>query len=761
MKLVRKYLIYIISSIIVFLGIISMLNLDHSKLEFRGANGYELGRGAIFSRDLRLPSNFWGTFIEGDGFRGELVSNLHPVRSEYLGILVTGGGYHRGNRAIVQVLEQRSVVDEITFQGTDPNESYRIWIVDLRAHSGREYRLVLHDSLDGIRSWVGVGEKVFETSFPWLVKLQYQSNFSFVGYSALAIVHFLLFLMPGLVINYYWDSGRIQTGTYLPILKVLAFSFFVSYVLFWVFLFSPDLAKSLTLLVTVGCFGFLWFHRLEYKRFICSPKIGSGLVLVIVSGIFYLGTLFFYHNSNSPNVANDRFLQQLPIDNEIPYFFAKCLFTQGFGTADCFHESMGRGIWRSSDRPPLFSAVLAQLMAFNPGRVDSMYQYTGTIIQSTWVLGVLALAQFFRLNRAQRVFFVGSMVFSGFSILNTAFLWPKMITLSMFALGFILFLGYKNPGWKNVFLIGISWSLATLMHGGIQFTILAVAAIFLLSIRRTPVWKILGIVAVYGIVSVPWGLYKKYYDPPGNHLEVMRIAGQRDDYLDIDLYPGQLRLQDGQSTLSAIVDSYQRVPVEVIFENKKSNFVTPFEGISQFGDYIGGFFFTEQFESHGIGIRGQSFLYTWLALGLSWVLVLGIFVPTFWGRNFHLRQSFSFPQLSLVFILSYTLWAVIMFEPHATLIHQGSYATIPLALLVLSMVGRHLPGWVLYGVFGLNLLWNAVVWLIPVGSQSISDWYIMPVSFSLASLGGILYILLNSHRTRREKLHLVSCEGTN
>src|SRR5262249_28578344 len=84
--------------------------------------------------------------------------------------------------------------------------------------------------------------------------------------------------------------------------------------------------------------------------------------------------------------------------------------------------------------------------------------------------------------------------------------------------------------------------------------------LLLLLPRYFPGFVALGIAAaVYVSITVPWGLFQSWYDPPGNILIRQHLADRNRPW------------EEGQSTLRNIIDSYRPLDAGAILNNKLAN----------------------------------------------------------------------------------------------------------------------------------------------------------------------------------------------
>jgi hypothetical protein len=188
---------------------------------------------------------------------------------------------------------------------------------------------------------------------------------------------------------------------------------------------------------------------------------------------------------------------------------------------------------------------------------------------------------------------------------------------------------------------------------------------------------ILSAIAALVLTQGSWMVYQKVIDPPGDLLLRLQIANQ-------------IRLPGEHGPLlKVIVDAYEKKSIGTIVSNKVSNLDTPFTHIPSYvvdtGRLVEGYFLGG---NHGATTRSAAasdliainFFYLIPSIGF---LSLGFFA---WAavsiRDFR-RRAPPVMQLAgtiwLFLAVNIVTWALILFGPSATIIHQGTYATELLA----------------------------------------------------------------------------------
>ncbi len=473
------------------------------------------------------------------------------------------------------------------------------------------------------------------------------------------IVIFLVFLTYGISCSLLFKKSlKIRPNSFF--IYSILFSFFISYLFFWVYFFSNSIGKIITYLMLIfGLFGSI--PLFQKKNFNVIRSVFINLIFLFIVYFFYISIFETYSN-----YIDIRFTWKLPDDNKLPLKLAYCSFSVE-EISDCFK---GDGFWISSDRPPLFSGLILSVikLKFNKLPLDenllSFYHKIGTLFQLLWINAVyFFIPSFF--DKKFSKFFLLSMILSGTILLNSLFTWPKIITLVPFLFSLKILLKI-NQTYQDKFLAYGSLALANLFHGGILFTILGIIILefYNLIFKRNKIFEFkkvtLGLIVFY-IISTPWSFYQKYYDPKGDHLLKMRIAGQK-NIQEPDLYPNHSLILEAQSFKEALIESYTTVPMEDILKSKLSNLITFFK-----------FDYPDEFSLTSLNnfIKHNQFFYSFMSLGF---LNIGIL---FFIKNFIFqKQKKLIYTLLIIFFISNMIWIITMFEPNATMIHQGSYANL-------------------------------------------------------------------------------------
>ncbi|MBI1861598.1 MAG: hypothetical protein HYR96_11840 [Deltaproteobacteria bacterium] len=510
-----------------------------------------------------------------------------------------------------------------------------------------------------------------------------------LNFTLLSVFVGLCLVSPGLWVCDRFEK-KLNPALRIPLLAATVG--ILGYVAFFAYWMSPLLGKVMSAVVIVASLG--WgVPRLRRGL----GDLGLPLLLVLVAPLFYNAlNLKGEPRDSGALAAREIGGFHMPHDNFLPFMLAEKL-------AHGEDARMLDSDWHGSDRPPLQAGVflLVRPLADLPGLHAMGYQVTGCLLQAFWILALFFLGR--ALGRTDgaigTVFLI--LLLSGFCYLNTIYVWPKLLAASFFILGLSLWLFHATalPA-----LAGALVGLALLSHGGSAFPTLGLGVLML----RDFSWKrVLLFAAAAGALLMPWYLYKGLYDPPGNRLEKMHLAGTEP--------------ADSRSTGRAIIDAYSETPLHTIVEYKARNLARLWNA-KPFSIWVTGPLLSireAQFFSlfHTLGI---------LNIGLV-LLLLGL-----GGREWRI--------LGLLCGVTLALWITLLFGPDGAVLHQGSYV-LPLLVLIgsafclIDVLGRW--AWVL--VLGQGMIFFTV-WsvFLPL------SWFpggAVWVTVSTAALCGILHVV--------------------
>jgi hypothetical protein len=297
------------------------------------------------------------------------------------------------------------------------------------------------------------------------------------------------------------------------------------------------------------------------------------------------------------------------------------------------------------------------------------YVAVGVIAQCFWIPALWCLCRVFRLSSRTIAFVFFACVFSGFFLLNSVFVWPKLLSAALAAIALTIAMkpvdGNATLAWQELCLAATAGALGMLSHAGVAFTYPAMA---LIALQRgfARNFKRVGVAApVFMLWILPWSAYQKYYDPPGNRLAKWHLAGA----IEIDDRTFLEALRDGYSkmTLNEFADvKWENTKTLVGPNTPPKSFVWP-DRVDQF------YYLVKTFGLLNIG---------WLVLG-------GIFI----SRRKLDGEGELGARLLLISALSVLLWVLALYNPGSTLVPGGSYATVLFMYLALVIFIAKLPSW--------------------------------------------------------------------
>lgn len=222
-------------------------------------------------------------------------------------------------------------------------------------------------------------------------------------------------------------------------------------------------------------------------------------------------------------------------DNQIPMRIGQMLATGDMGNTGWM------GPWSTTDRPPLaygWHAFATKLFGSHLLPSDGTYLYhryswaMGVLLNTLWAPLVFLVLR--RVGAGQRLALamVAACLLSPFVLFNAGYVWPKMLSAAFgLAAAWLLFDGGRSPrrplreddaGFVGAALLS---ALALQSHGGAVFALPVMIALGV-ALRGLPTLRaMVRSAAVCLAILVPWMLYQRGVDPPGNALVKFAFAG--------------------------------------------------------------------------------------------------------------------------------------------------------------------------------------------------------------------------------------------
>ncbi len=632
---------------------------------------------------------------DGTGWTGSTTTIAGPFLSVYL------AGYP-GSANIRLAVENLQTGRQLPLQMDPPGDSWRLFHFPLPSQwKGLPVRLLVEDNASGPDGWVAFTEP---GSMPGL-----KSEVLFAGrILGLVLLLFVVLMLPSAATVVVASLRGVREPLDLIAAALLAMGL-VGYAAFWIFFFNrvAGIAYSYAVLLS-SCAVLLhaWTPARNRIRLRALRRMLEPVALVGLASVFVISLGFLYGRPASvQDYAAHRFgPPALWIDNFLPKLFADGVF----------HGRVPKPLasdWLSSDRPPLQTGMVLLVYPYTRGTRELLYQAAATILQLTFLTGLWAYLEAAKVSRKAMALALATAFVSGFVILNSFYTWPKLLPVAfLLILPAYLFTGRflsVRADWRVGASLGAAAGLAMLCHGGSIFALLGIA-VTLLFLRRLPSPRFLLAAALAAaLLYFPWMIYQKHYDPPGDRLLKMHLAG-------VTAVHAEAKLRD------LLISNYSSLHAKAILEYKLRNF-------SRLGEDTVGFWKNTAtlIQSSFVGnrmeraeavafLRNSMFLHWFSSIDIIGVAPLAV-LPCVLLRRRHSPEFRQACRLWLCTAITLAGWCLLMFGPGSTLAHQGCYFTE-----VAAFAGGTLAFWALSPRLAViattcHVLFNAALyaWLTP------------------------------------------------
>ncbi len=616
-----------------------------------------------------------GSQVGDDRNTGTFVSRAFAA-PETLGFFVSGNPSLEGNQLYLEVVGGSEKLYLRTMSDRADEWRQHHWILP-KNWRGRTVQLVADDHSTDPQGWLGITLPRGNTAAD---ELQTSLSRAFFAVASILLAG-IVFLLPGIAIawlldyRYKLDEIRFVCVTFLS-------SGAAGYFAFWIYLLNAKAgkiaSKGLVFASLVIVVYAVLARRANLKLF---REIAACALLMVTLTTFYTAVGFLYEYSEDPvEQAQERFIDPLPVDNGIPYLFADKLYS-----SQPIRPFL-MGDWKSSDRPPLQTGLaLLQFPLWQTENREFNYQILGTLLQSMWLVAIWILLRQLSVDRRVVVIVCAFCIFSRFFLMHSFYVWPKLLSASffIFALAALRFAEGKVDRCApfDAGVAGAAIALALLSHGGVAFSAIALAIVLLVGRKLPPVRSLVAGAAMLLLFLLPWMLYQKLYDPPGNRLLKWHLAGAMS--------------LDSRTFSQTFIDAYSQPKPSQIVENKIENVKALFgpwdiraQGKGLLDWYKTGTFF----------YLFQTF--NFLNLGFFVFLAARVF-------SFKPGSSVTFSAVQRLFLLSFVsiaVWCLLMYIPGSTVIHQGSLADDTLLFVGLIVTLAVATPRLMYALFGLQVL---------------------------------------------------------
>ncbi len=595
----------------------------------------------------------------GQGFAGGVFTTPAFRAPAAIEIYLSGFPSQKGNRIYLRrEQDPAQTLDLVSEIDPGPFWRARVWQVPGNWRN-TPVRLIVEDASPGVAAnWLAF-------TLPAQAQATYFSRLAHAGWQAvLMCLVALAFLLPGLAIAFIVDRYISLAPARMVIVSFVAAGL-LGYVVFWLFFINAATGQIASILIELDAFcvcAFFIAGAVKAGRRALPGAVTAVFAASALVAIFYASLGFVYLTDDNAGEAMQRrfFTYSLPPDNVLPEIVADRLYKD---------ESLSLPLlsgWQTSDRPPLQAGlVLIQYTLWPEITPDLVYQLASIFLQCVWVAGVWVLLSSTGLGQRCILPVLALCIFSGSCFLHSVYVWPKLLAAAFCLMGLSLFvtpagLSLKLSRWEWT-LAALCFALSLLSHSGTSFTMLGIFLV--LAFRwKDLTWRYaLPGLACAVILMLPWVMFQKLYDPPGDQLIKLSLTGDMNH--DLTLVQALEKAYRGMTVGEFVHRRWE--DVKILFYTDATD-LQPGRNSREFLDH----FTREQFFSF------------FSAIGL---VNLGFLLRLFRRRK-NLSGAFKLPdQFASIVLISLPFWILIMSEARATIIHQGSLANLLLMLVAGSL----------------------------------------------------------------------------
>lgn len=463
-----------------------------------------------------------------------------------------------------------------------------------------------------------------------------------------------------LILPCLYVASRLRRMLHLPELFLFALVFLVvglaAEAIFFTTMLNTEAARVVAWIA--GAIGFVAtvgsLRDVRFRAELKQPDSWAPFLATAAGGFAFIAMFCMSLPEDASSVAfAEIWLWRFPNDNVLPALLAQHI-------AAHVPPKPFVGGWLSSDRPPLQAGFELLLTAFTPfvNDVEARYQALCMLLQASAFGMLFTLCRLCGCAglRATAVVFLSWL--SGFFLINTEFVWPKLLAAAFVAVAIAICLAPGLVTVQRAIAVGIATGLGLLAHGGIVFTIPALIVAFIVIQRRLALRPLALAFAVIVVLNAPWIWYQRAYDPPGDRLLKWHLAGQG------------LVEPTNRAFLPTLYHAYADVPLHTIIGYKISNLETLL-GLT-LGD---------------IPRRSREFFY----VGDALVALMPCFVGALFSSTSKQRRLRMASRFAWVSIASLLFWALALYLPDGDVLHAGSYLTILLMFAAGGIVAVEWP----------------------------------------------------------------------
>jgi hypothetical protein len=626
----------------------------------------------------------FGSWVNEKEFIGSMVSpSFFPGKNGKFSLMIAGDPNKDGNLILLRNSNFPQKTVRLKTETAPDIHWKKFSFIIPKSWKGNSVELVVSANSIGVGNWIAISEPFLEKNFDSIFREFKQAFFSL--WILFIQFFYLTTLGVGLILLFKkWYNSAVQA----LIIGIIGVSI-LAYIAFWLFLVNKSIGfifslwfAIISLLIIIhniiNNFGFL---KSLYKQLFSPISFWLVYSILCLSVLQLYGNTFLNGYEDVLSTANHRFFVWKAADNELPLVFTlKILQIPQIALWDNYNVYA---------RPPLQTAFSLLLSPIWYSKIaESMrlaYQSLGILLQSSILLSMWCVVHSFNITTKTKKLVISMVVFSVFILINTVFVWPKLLSASYIFLAVLIYLSYENRKNKmDAALVGVTLALSILSHGGGFFPIIAISIIFVVRVAKKNLWKSIipgaVIAGILGIILLgSWVLYSSNSGFPTNEQVKWHLGGTNIDD----------PLISNKSTLQAIRDGYSALSFCEIFENKIENLkiqLIPFKS-----NFVNKFF---RDKTNNIAFSNR--IIDNIFISLFYVLIVAVIFSVFIlfsSKKEKIKNDLRNPlfvTLMLTGGTTFFLWILLMFGPKmafpnpfsnaAAILHQGSYY-MPVSLL--------------------------------------------------------------------------------
>jgi 4-amino-4-deoxy-L-arabinose transferase-like glycosyltransferase len=454
------------------------------------------------------------------------------------------------------------------------------------------------------------------------------------------------------------------------------------------FVIGPALGVVSQFAMLAGLGWLFWRERAgltdsDTVRHLLAPVAGALLVGVVLLMVTFSTT----DASSYLSAAAQAYSHQLPNDNELPYLFAEMLRIGDL-------RSPMIGDWLSSDRPPLQTGMvlLYGLPFFADGSV-LYYQVVSTLLQTYALLGAYILIR--ALGGGQAAAWAGAALLAASPVflIHSVYVWPKLLPAGLLCVTAAVFFTARLEASRDRvsvgLLAGLAAGLAMGAHGATAFALVGFVVAALL-LHRIPSfgYSVAGL-ATFAATYLPWTLYQRFVDPPGNRLLKWHVGGSIgvDDRGVIETLVESLRQLPAADWFYGRLTNLERIvsdPVARLIDPAKLAFASDPAALA----------------NH---LRATDFFHWSSGLGVAAPFIFALPLALVFGAT---------RSLAMATVAALVVWAVLMFAPGGAITHQGSLFPQIAAFSLIAYAAHRTDVRILMALAGLQLVSTGLIYFV-------------------------------------------------